>query len=387
MIITGHDKALLAIAKALDITETQYQEAEQHYKSIGRWLKQNAELAKYAPEIFPQGSFLLGTVIRPFNEDGEYDIDAVCQLKATKNDFSQKKLKEIIGEQLMQYAKQHSMRSPEQGRFCWTLHYAQNTQFHMDVIPALPDPHAHKLMLERKGHKEFIDKTPHINQAIAITDSKSAQYAHITDDWPQSNPLGYADWFRNQMLPILREQNRFLAEIADIPAYKNKTPLQRVIQLLKRYRDGVFSGNDEHKPSSIIITTLAAHAYKNEASIPETLTNILQSMDQYIEQRGGEYWIPNPVNPEENFANKWNETPKKAQMFYQWLNSARQGFMLYLKVCPAYSLPDELQKTMGENLIQKTLPKDRKPIDTKRNAETEIKRIQSSGSASKPWSR
>ena len=67
-----------------------------------------------------------------------------------------------------------------------------------------------------------------------------------------------------------------------------KTPLQRAIQILKRHRDVWFNKNrsaydEKAKPSSIIITTLAAHAYYNEGDLQQTLLKILTQMPHYIE--------------------------------------------------------------------------------------------------------
>lgn len=33
----------------------------------------------YDPKVYVQGSFRLGTTIRPSNENEEYDIDSVCE--------------------------------------------------------------------------------------------------------------------------------------------------------------------------------------------------------------------------------------------------------------------------------------------------------------------
>ena len=60
-----------------------------------------------------------------------------------------------------------------------------------------------------------------------------------------------------------------------MPAYKEKkSPLQRVVQILKRHRDLMFNG-DESKPISIIITTLAARAYNKETDVLDALVNVV----------------------------------------------------------------------------------------------------------------
>ena len=82
---------------------------------------------------------------------------------------------------------------PEEGRRCWTLHYADDAQFHMDVLPCLPDAQAYQLLLERREHAAFARDQSLSGQAIAITDWTLPQYEQLAEDWPLSNPLGYAD--------------------------------------------------------------------------------------------------------------------------------------------------------------------------------------------------
>ena len=64
------------IAKELEIPESYYEKAKGRYEAVGNWLgDEKSPLAKYSPKIYPQGSFLLGTAIRPINDSDEYDID------------------------------------------------------------------------------------------------------------------------------------------------------------------------------------------------------------------------------------------------------------------------------------------------------------------------
>ena len=38
----------------------------------------DSELSNYRPDIFLQGSIKLGTAIKPLTNDGNYDVDIVC---------------------------------------------------------------------------------------------------------------------------------------------------------------------------------------------------------------------------------------------------------------------------------------------------------------------
>jgi hypothetical protein len=105
---------------------------------------------------------------------------------------------------------------------------------------------------------------------------------------------------------LLKERLRIekALKIDDLPAYKWKTPLQQAVQILKRHRDMMFLNEpQEIKPISIIITTLSAEAYQGELELADALRNILKNMPGLIS--GQKPDIPNPVNPHENFADKW----------------------------------------------------------------------------------
>jgi hypothetical protein len=167
--------------------------------------------------------------------------------------------------------------------------------------------------------------------AIAITDIRSPVYEHISEDWQRSNPKGYADWFQLRMGPIFERRRKSLAEsirasVEDIPIYRIRTPLQSAIMILKRHRDGMFEGHFDERPISIIITTLAAHAYNGEEKISDALYSILANMDRFIEWNGQTCIIRNPSDPLENFADKWPLHPERQRAFFDWLAQARHDF-------------------------------------------------------------
>ncbi|WP_299882260.1 hypothetical protein [uncultured Sulfitobacter sp.] len=63
--ISNHEEVLEAIAEALDIPEHLDALARKRYKSLGEWLERpQSGIRQFEPEIYPQGSFALGTVIR-----------------------------------------------------------------------------------------------------------------------------------------------------------------------------------------------------------------------------------------------------------------------------------------------------------------------------------
>lgn len=352
-----HDDVLIALAEAIDIPDHLFEKATSRYQAIGRHLEQSS-LSKFSPQISPQGSMLLGTVIRPLGDTDEFDIDLVCKLEASKKDFTQQGLKASVGEEIKAYAKANTMQNPpKEGKRCWTLVYSKDDKFHMDILPALPDRSGFRAFLENKGHRHAASQAHLVDHAIAITDQENSNYEIISEEWPVSNPKGFAVWFNTRHAQELERRKNLrvnegvYAKVDEVPDHKVKTPLQRAIQLLKRHRDSMYEGRDD-APISIIITTLAAHSYQGEQSLSAALQTILMKMEDYIENRGGEKWVQNPVNPEENFADKWPDHPEREKAFYEWLEVAQRDFGQFLKE-PISAAPEPFKNAMMQSTFAK----------------------------------
>lgn len=318
------EERLRAIAETLEVPDSAYEQATERYEAVGRWLcADGSPLREYNPRIYAQGSFALGTVIRPHNRT-DYDIDAVVQLDGDLRTWTPQALKGALGDRLRAHGKYTEMLGPE-GRRCWTLTYASGDNepgFHMDLLASVA--HGGSDLLGVAG-------TP---TAIAITN----RIAPSAYDWRQSDPKGYAAWFKKRME---QERKRLLkanmrASIEMVPAYAVRTSLQITVQLLKRHRDVMFEGREE-APISVIISTLAARAYKGEASLADTVVSVTKGMRAQIEWQGDRPIIRNPVRPEENFADRWDGEPQKRVAFFMWLDAVE-------------TFVDEVERTAPEDL-------------------------------------
>lgn len=377
-----YNQLLKKISDELDIAPSKYQQAVDRYEAVGRVLeKGDYEEATAEPSIYTQGSFRLGTVVRPLKEgqESDYDIDLVCELQIDKKGATSRSIKTMVGDRLKSHGMYQNMLEDE-GRRCWTLKYseADGVGFHLDVLPSLPEEVALKQNLLAAGVLSQL-----ADQAIAITHKNGDN----TYEWGPSNPGGYADWFYDRMRlafhaveykqrkQLFESNSKIFASVDAVPDPLIKTPLQRAIQILKRHRDRRFAmhGWEKEKPISIIITTLSALLYQQESDVLTTLENIINGLVQYagllttefkldeslaslkiISRRADGTWhIPNPVNPEENFADRWHEDGhRRAKAFFQWVTWAHQDLIeLLSKHRNISSIGQKLEDTFGTDIV------------------------------------
>lgn len=357
------DKFIRALVDELEVPEEHYAQAERSYNSFGEWThRENSTVRKHWPEVYVQGSFRLGTAIRPISDQGEYDIDLVCVLVGLgKPELSQQDLKSLLETEVQSYKHAKSIKKPvKEGRRCWTLEYADGAQFHMDILPALPNAEGQRILLEKRGLDASFAET-----AIAITDRDQIEYEVITDEWPRSNPKGYSEWFKSRMAETFERIRKELAEaetrkgvkasVEDIPEYRVRTSLQQAVMILKRHRDDMFEENPDVKPISIIITTLAAHAYSGETEVGDALLGILERMDRYIAYDGQQHIIANPTDTTENFADRWKDHPDRREAFFTWLEQARSDFFGLAKLTNYETMAESRTTRIASDLRKRAL--------------------------------
>lgn len=327
------------ILEAIELPDSAYEKAERRYKDLGEWLhRDESKCSKFEPKISPQGSFRLGTANRPL-KDEQYDLDMSCNLQVgiTKSSATQQQLKQLVGEDLQAYRKARGIQEElAEKRRCWRLDYADDVSFHMDIVPCIPED-----FVARTSLKKRMIEASKLNDALAesvaelavsITDNSDPTYTERSQNWRISNPEGYAKWFESRMrlAETVLKQRMFEANasIDELPNFRWKTPLQMVIKLMKRHRDIMFEGNDESKPISIIITTLAARAYSGESDLVTAMENIIYRMGDLISDAIPR--VPNPVNPVEDFADKWYSHEHQHLVlegnFQRWLIQAQADF-------------------------------------------------------------
>ena len=332
------DELLLMGAECLDLTESEHTDAVAKYGAVGRWLDAwDSPLKVYQPVVFVQGSVATGTASKAVGRE-ERDIDLVCRMNLPL-EISQARAKDMVGQRLREN-RTYAEILEEKNR-CWRLNYAG--QFHMDILPAKPD---HRL------------PTP---TALLVPDKELTI-------WKESDPQGYAAWFANRAaLGRQAADAPAQARVEPAPVHvpvSAKAPLQVVVQLLKRHRAELFRG-DPDAPISILVTTLAARAYQGQNSIYGALMHLVKIMPTLIEYRNGVAHVPNPTNPLENFAEKWQREPRKQQLFDWWIEQALRN-LESLGAATLSEIEKPLAKWLGENVARRVLKKYGQRVQDKR---------------------
>ena len=356
--IYERQKDILSIIQGLDISPTLYHNAVEKYQALGKYLNDSGLKA----EIYPQGSFAFGTVVRPSAKDSSasYDLDFICQVMGSRNDYTPKELRDKV-EIALKSNKTYADRLKIDDT-CFTIEYADVGEigFSIDVVPAADESDEVKQRLILKSLVPVL-----IDTAISIPKCNNM----CKFRWITNNPTGLRKWFDEINAPFLSsskeaEQMRIFAEnralyesIEEIPNELERSALQRVIQILKCHRNNYYArlkDGDEIKPISAIInvtvTKIAEHFNPN-CTVFELLNYVLSELTiygehQYITEKDfnqkygfrtvfsrpdGKWFIENPANPEDNLADQWNNDERIPNRFFQWIEIARKDLISSLE--------------------------------------------------------
>lgn len=318
--VTGLDELLFQVCEEVQLTTARYDLAVERYNTLNKMLEGSASpFRHFLPEIYPQGSMALGTTVKPIS--GPHDLDFVLQLSRHDNAVDPMALIRTLYTLLRTDNTYRSMTSLKNR--CVRLEYADD--FYMDVLPACRNSTAGGTCV----------KVPDRN----------------LKGWSDSNPLGYINWFKRRSRLLLVE--RMFDKAAAVPeqqAVGEKRPLELVVQLIKRWRDLYYAGGDpDLAPISIVLTTLAGHAYNGEQSVSKALTFVLEGIIRYIDDargRGCRLHVPNPSNEKENLSERWDANPSAYLAFEKGMREFRR---LWVEaVAKEGNVNQELEVLFGE---------------------------------------
>lgn len=394
---------ILKLTSKLDISPTMHKDAVEKYKNISDFLNSKGINA----DFYPQGSFALGTVVRPYRseKEGNFDLDAICQIRLEKHQTTPEEIKTMV-ENAFENDGTYKDKL-EVFDQCCTINYAEsnNISFSIDIVSAVDEDLCTKQRLSDKSQNP-----EYIGTAIAISSKENGEY-----EWGTNNPKGFKKWFDEINILFLeanplesreslfKSHKHIFASVEDIPLDLERTALQRVIQIFKRHRDVYFGKSDDKKalkPHSGIINVLVSmiasgtspdldvfdllgfvvdelNIYSRYQILSESEFRQTYSNKSIIRRTKGAWILENPVNPEDNLVDSWNVEPKKAQEFFAWLKMLSEDFAVL------YSGKNEQFLTMVEGALGSDFVRDN--LDTSKYSTKKAPTLISNRDQSKPW--
>ena len=203
-----------------------------------------------------QGSYALGTLIKPVDDNDEYDADIQIVMNPNPQwepkDYIHQVRRTLAGNKT--YADKLKLKTR-----CVTVDYVRD--FHLDVVPRVTSGGNHYICNRIENRREPTDGN------------------------------GYRDWFN--------DKNRITGG-----------NLKRVVRLLKHLRDH----KNSFRARSILLTTLAGNTIRTSdegkecvSTVADTLETVLSRMNDYLQRHQNMPEIKNPVLQAENFNRHWSQ--------------------------------------------------------------------------------
>lgn len=285
------DDYLDRICEEIQLRQTQFNTAVRRYTAVGKHLtERESPLERLSPAVFPQGSMLQRTTIRPMRLGKQvvpYDIDTVCRCdfdpysKTSQSLYGSVLARLVANDDFKKRIEEAKKELGTSGK-CIRLAYTDD-DFYLDVVPTCKDPS------DAEGIRLYM-----------CNPDRWTSFAKPIETWRRTDPFRFAAWLQVRCEVGRRlVEKRAVASVAPVPPQEEadvKAPLRRVVQLLKRVRDVEFLG-DKCRPTSIMLTTLAGRHYRGEGSIADGLETVVNGIASQINvSRPGRITVPNPAD-------------------------------------------------------------------------------------------
>jgi len=249
------------LSNHVNLDRTRLERIRSAHRTMRDKIKALDGVMPYYVSAYLQGSYALHSVVRPVEDDHEYDVDVVLALDLADEDGALPDGYTVLRwlydqiDAIPLYKGKVEMRER-----CLRVQYASDGQrFHLDVLPA---------------HQPVVDDEP----------------IKIPRDWTESNPRGYKAWL-----------DRVKAERCG--------RVRHLVRLLKYWRnlqfpDGLFA------PNSMVLTTLVGRFAPTDdefISLDEALVLTMQRIKDWLDELPAfeTVVIENPSFAGENLARSW----------------------------------------------------------------------------------
>lgn len=239
---------LLEFNKKIILSKTKQQSLKDSSKSLENKITKYFELDKKeaTPSYYSQGSFAMGTIINPLDE--EFDIDIGVHLNNLGKEKKEWPATSTVHSWIYDAIEGHSSEDPIDKNTCIRIIFQK--EYHVDL----------PIYCEYEGEPYLADNG-----------EKS---------WHISNPTKIIDWFK-----------RALGKEGD--------QLRRIVQYLKAWKDN--NSSEIKLPSGLVLTVLAVNNFQN--NIREDVS-LASTVSQIMDQIKSSSKISNPINCNENLSDK-----------------------------------------------------------------------------------
>ena len=236
----------------VNLNPSRYERLKRSDKAVSEYLSQNLVGFRRTER---QGSYALGTTIRPVKDTDEYDVDRLVYVEYDSSKGPKDYLDDVYW---CLKANGNYADKVQRNTRCVTVNYAG--EFKIDVVPCITYNGNHFICNRKTNEYEVTDGT------------------------------GFRDWFN--------DKNRI-----------TNGNLKLVTRLLKYLRD--------HKKTftapSVLLTTLignTVHDWEGDAqfkTIPDALLTVILRIDEFLRSRPTMPEIRNPALPSETFTRHWDQ--------------------------------------------------------------------------------
>lgn len=251
---------LLRAAREISLSEPQYSKINERYSQLQKILSASDNPLLAEAHIFVQGSIRLQTTIKPvsgaFADMNTIDADAIIWLPHAQGVDANEVLEAIEARFKEGSRVQEDIQPLRRG--IRIVYADESPGFHIDVTPARA-----------------------INGNVEENGEGKLEVPDRVTGWKASSPIPYSNWLQAastqqivamDSLALNKSERIFEAATQDpLPTYQDyldQDPLRATIKLLKRHRDewAIRTKNEDFRPISAVITTLATHAYLDAVS-------------------------------------------------------------------------------------------------------------------------
>ncbi len=242
----------------VNLNKTRVDIASKGIETMTTFLENDEIFGEQFVKTSPQGSLLQETIIKPVNEDDEFDVDLLFEMEAVDG-WSAADYLTKLADQFKKTDRYKNLVDTKGQNRCVTIDYEND--FHIDIVPTILTIDGYVIM-NRK-----------------------------TDEFENTDGEGYAEWFATKNA---------------ITTNKRLTKSVRLFKYIRDYHHGF-------EAKSILLTTLLGkQVYDTDTSemypdIPTTFKLLINRLDDFLQMNEYMPDVNNPVLEGENFNRHWDQ--------------------------------------------------------------------------------